>query len=72
MCFLLTLIKRDCLFQFEVRQTSVRPFMSEVYQVKRTDGRINIELPSPLLIVGDIKIEFSQKIKLDVFNFSQK
>ena len=40
--------------------------------MRRTDGRINIELPSPLLIVGDIKIEFSQKIKLDVFNFSQK
>lgn len=58
--------------QFEVRQTSVRPFVSEVYQVRRTDGRINIELPSALLIVGDIKIEFSQKIKLDVFNFSQK
>jgi len=54
--------------QFEVRQTSVRPFVSEVYQVRRTDGRINIDLPSPLLIVGDIKIEFSQKLKLmDVF-----
>lgn len=58
--------------QFEVRQTSVRPFVSEVYQVRRTDGRINIELPTPLLIVGDIKIEFCQKIKLDVFNFVQK
>ena len=51
-------------FQFEVRQTSVRPFMSEVYQVRRNDGRINIDLPTPLLIVGDIKIEFSQKMKL--------
>jgi len=50
--------------QFEVRQTSVRPFMSEVYQVRRNDGRINIDLPTPLLIVGDIKIEFSQKMKL--------
>ena len=54
------------LFQFEVRQTSVRPFVSEVYQVRRTDGRINIDLPSPLLIVGDIKIEFCQKIKLEI------
>jgi len=52
--------------QFEVRQTSVRPFVSEVYQVRRTDGRINIDLPTALLIVGDIKIEFSQKMKLDV------
>lgn len=52
--------------QFEVRQTSVRPFVSEVYQVRRTDGRINIDLPTPLLIVGDIKIEFCQKIKLEI------
>merc|ERR1719309_361344 len=47
--------------QFEVRQTNVKPYMSKVYQVKRTDGRISIQLPSPLLIVGDVKIEFYQK-----------
>ena len=58
------------LFQFEVRQTSVRPFLSDVYLVKRTDKRINIELGSPLLIVGDVKIEFHQKIKLDILNLS--
>ena len=59
--------------QFEVRQTSVRPFVSDVYAVRRTDGRINIELPQPLLIVGDIKIEFIGKIKLlDIFNVSQR
>jgi len=56
--------------QFEVRQTSVRPFLSDVYLVKRTDKRINIELGSPLLIVGDVKIEFHQKIKLDILNLS--
>jgi len=56
--------------QFEVRQTSVRPFQSDVYLVKRTDGRINIELQNPLLIVGDVKIDFTQKIKLDVFNLT--
>jgi len=56
--------------QFEVRQTSVRPFVSDVYLVKRTDGRINIELQSPLLIVGDVKIDFTQKIKLDILNLS--
>lgn len=54
--------------QFEVRQTSVRPFTSDVYLVKRTDGRINIELQNPLLIVGDVKIDFTQKIKLDIMN----
>jgi len=54
--------------QFEVRQTSVRPFSSDVYLVKRTDGRINIELQNPLLIVGDVKIDFTQKIKLDIMN----
>mgnify|MGYP001485327803 CR=1 FL=1 len=36
-------------------------------QVKRSDSRINIVLPQPLLIVGDVKIEFSQK--LDMFGF---
>merc|ERR1719290_571718 len=56
--------------QFEVRQTSVRPFTSDVYLVKRTDGRINIELQNPLLIVGDVKIDFTQKIKLDILNLS--
>merc|ERR1711962_1703463 len=56
--------------QFEVRQTSVRPFQSDVYLVKRTDGRINIELQNPLLIVGDVKIDFTQKIKLDMFNLT--
>ena len=71
-----------------MRQTSVRPFSSDVYLVKRTDGRINIELQvrlflvirckqtstnvchhqNPLLIVGDVKIDFTQKIKLDIMN----
>ena len=46
--------------------------MSEVYQVRRNDGRINIDLPTPLLIVGDIKIEFQQKLKLDILNLSQR
>ena len=41
-------------------------------QVRRSDGRINIELPVPLLIVGDIKIEFQQKLKLDILNLSQR
>lgn len=56
--------------QFEVRQTSVPPFCSDVYLVKRTDGRINIELQNPLLIVGDVKIDFTQKIKLDILNIT--
>jgi len=56
--------------QFEVRQTSVRPFCSDVYLVKRTDDRINLELQNPLLIVGDVKIDFTQKIKLDILNIT--
>ena len=48
----------------------MRPFVSDVYLVKRTDGRINIELQNPLLIVGDVKIDFTQKIKLDILNLS--
>lgn len=65
--------QQEGFIQFEVRQTSVRPFVSDVYAVRRTDGRINIELPQPLLIVGDIKIEFIGKIKLlDIFNVSQR
>lgn len=55
--------------QFEIRQGRVPPFLSEVYLVKRTDGRINIELSRPLLMVGDVKIKFTQKMKIfDVFN----
>jgi len=56
--------------QFEVRQTSVRPYTSDVYLVKRTDDRINLELQNPLLIVGDVKIDFTQKIKLDILNIT--
>jgi len=57
--------------QFEVSQSLVRPYLSDVYLVKRTDGRINIELQNALLIVGDVKIEFFQKIKLDFLNFTK-
>ena len=60
------------IFQFEVRQTSIRPYVSEVYQVRRSDGRIIVELPQPILIVGDVKIEFIQKIKMDILNLGQK
>jgi len=58
--------------QFEIRQTSVRPYVSEVYQTRRSDGMINLLLPQPLLIVGDIKIEFIQKLKLDILNLGQR
>ena len=60
------------IFQFEIRQTSVRPYVSEVYQTRRSDGMINLLLPQPLLIVGDIKIEFIQKLKLDILNLGQR
>jgi phosphatidylinositol-3,4,5-trisphosphate 3-phosphatase/dual-specificity protein phosphatase PTEN len=62
-------LQQDGYIQFEVRQTRVRPYTSEVYQVKRTDGRINIVLPQPLIIVGDVKVEFFQKN--DVFNLGK-
>ena len=55
-----------------MRQTSIRPYVSEVYQVRRSDGRIIVELPQPILIVGDVKIEFIQKIKMDILNLGQK
>ena len=55
-----------------MRQTSIRPYVSEVYQVRRSDGTVNIELPQPILIVGDVKIEFQHKIKMDILNLAQK
>lgn len=64
--------QQEGFIQFEVQQTCVAPYLSEVYQVRRNDGRINIDLPTPLLIVGDIKIEFQQKLKLDILNLSQR
>lgn len=64
--------QQEGFIQFEVQQTCVAPYMSEVYQVRRNDGRINIDLPHPLLIVGDIKLEFQQKLKLDILNLSQR
>lgn len=67
----LALGHHDGYIQFEIRQTSVRPFVSEVYQVKKTDGRINIELQNPLLIVGDVKIDFTHKMKFDFLNISK-
>ena len=41
-----------------------------MYLVRRSDSHINIELEQPLLIVGDVKVDFSQKIKLDLMNLS--
>jgi len=62
----LGLAQQEGYIQFEVRQSSVRPYESQVYLVRRSDSRINIELEQPLLIVGDVKIDFSQKMKLDI------
>ena len=40
--------------------------------MRRSDGTVNIELPQPILIVGDVKIEFQHKIKMDILNLAQK
>ena len=66
----LGLAQQEGYIQFEVRRSSVRPYESQVYLVRRSDSHINIELEQPLLIVGDVKVDFSQKIKLDLMNLS--
>jgi len=64
----LGITQQDAHIQFEVRQTSVRPYESQVYVIRRSDDRINLQLDQPLLIVGDVKIDFTQQNKVDFFN----
>ena len=66
----LGLAQQEGYIQFEVCRSPVRPYESQVYLVRRSDSHINIELEQPLLIVGDVKVDFSQKIKLDLMNLS--
>ncbi len=53
--------------QFELRQSGKsddKPFVSPEYLVRKGDRQVRLEVNPPLLICGDVKIEFSSKIKL--------
>lgn len=58
--------------QFQVYQPLVPPFMSEVYTVNLSNSRIILELSTPLLLRGDVKIAFSQKLNVDLLHLSAK
>jgi len=58
--------------QFQVSQPLVPPFMSEVYTVNLADNKIILELSTPLLLSGDVKISFSQKLNVDLLHLSTK
>jgi len=58
--------------QFEVLQPLVPPFLSEVYTVNLTEAKIILELRTPLLLSGDVKISFRQKLNVNLFHGSTK
>ena len=58
--------------QFQVLQPLVPPFLSEVYTVNLNKKMIILELSTPLLLSGDMKIAFSQKLNVDLLHLSAK
>jgi len=58
--------------QFQVSQGLVPPFMSKVYTVNLSDKKVILTLNTPLLLSGDVKISFSQKLNMDLLHLSAK
>jgi len=58
--------------QFQVLQPLVPPYHSEVYTVNLDDNKLILELRSPLLLSGDVKIVFNQKLNVDLLHLSTK
>ena len=58
--------------QFKVLQPLFPSFLSEVYTVKLNKKMIILELSTPLLLSGDMKIAFSQKLNVDLIHLSAK
>jgi len=58
--------------QFQVTQPLVPPFLSEVYTVNLSDKKVILTLTTPLLLSGDVKISFSQKLNMDLLHLSAK
>jgi len=58
--------------QFELKQSAAAPFQSEVYTVDLTGNRVLLELQSPLLLSGDVKISFSQKLNVDPLHLATR
>eukprot|EP00092_Neocalanus_flemingeri_P040610 GFUD01044219.1.p1 GENE.GFUD01044219.1~~GFUD01044219.1.p1 ORF type:complete len:479 (-),score=86.52 GFUD01044219.1:200-1636(-) len=58
--------------QFQILQPLIPTFLSEAYTVDLTKSKIILELSTPLLLSGDVKIAFSQKINVDLLHLSAK
>lgn len=58
--------------QFQVSQPLVPPFISDVYTVNLSDKKIILTLSTPLILSGDVKISFSQKLNVDLLHLSAK
>jgi len=58
--------------QFQVLQQLVPPFTSEVYTCELSKDRIVLDVRPPVLISGDVKIVFSQKVNVDLLHLRSK
>ena len=58
--------------KIQVLQPLFPPFLSEVYTVNLNEKKIILELNTPLLLSGDVKIAFSQKLNVDLLHLSAK
>jgi len=58
--------------QFEVIQPLVPPFLSEVYTLDLDKKKIFLELENPILLSGDVKISFIQKMNVDLLHLGAK
>ena len=58
--------------QFEVLQHHVPPFQSKVQTVTWEEKKVVLKVCPPLLINGDVKIVFTQKMNVDVLHLRNK
>jgi len=58
--------------QFQVSQPLVPPYLSEVYTVNLSKKKVILTMNTPLLLSGDVKISFSQKLNMDLLHLSAK
>ena len=58
--------------QFQILQHFFAPFQSDVYTINWKDSKVVLDLKSPLIICGDVKRSFTQKLALNVLQLRNK
>jgi len=64
--------QKEAHLQFSVEQALAPPFTSEVYTVGLQNDVIFMKLKDPLVLQGDAKFSFAQKLNLDLLRISTK